>query len=96
MLCAIYKTQRHAGMYLYVAKRDDFSSVPQALLQRFGQPQLLMLFNLSGEKPLALAENHVVRQQIEAQGFYLQMPQQEENLLELFKSQLQLTTSATI
>ncbi|MGR6981439.1 YcgL domain-containing protein [Testudinibacter sp. P27/CKL/0425] len=87
MLCAIYKSRRHEGMYLYVAKRDDFSAVPAALLQRFGQAELLMLFNLNGEKPLALADNQSVLSQIQTQGFYLQMPQQEENLLDIFKLQ---------
>lgn len=87
MLCAIYKSRRHAGMYLYLAKRDDFSAVPETLLQRFGSAELLMLFNLNGEKPLALADNQAVLTQIKTQGFYLQMPQQEENLLEQFKLQ---------
>ncbi|MDH3001619.1 hypothetical protein A1D23_03220 [Chelonobacter oris] len=87
MLCAIYKSRRHAGMYLYVAKRDDFSAVPEVLLQRFGKPELLMLFNLNGEKALALADNQAVSAQIQAQGFYLQMPQKEENLLDQFKLQ---------
>ncbi|KGQ71290.1 hypothetical protein OA57_03455 [Chelonobacter oris] len=87
MLCAIYKSRRHAGMYLYVAKRDDFSAVPEVLLQRFGKPELLMLFNLNGEKALVLADNQAVSAQIQAQGFYLQMPQKEENLLDQFKLQ---------
>ncbi|MGV6989257.1 YcgL domain-containing protein [Testudinibacter sp. P80/BLE/0925] len=87
MLSAIYKSRRHAGMYLYIAKRGDFSAVPPALLQRFGQEELLMLFNLNGEKPLALADKQTVSRQIQKQGFYLQMPRQEENLLEQFKLQ---------
>lgn len=91
MLCTIYKTARHAGMYLYLAKRDDFSAVPDALLQRFGTPELLMLFNLNGKKALALAlaDNKEVSAQLEMRGFYLQMPQQEENLLESFRIQQQ-------
>ncbi|KAE9528416.1 YcgL domain-containing protein [Testudinibacter aquarius] len=92
MLCAIYKTRRHAGMYLYLAKRDDFSAVPQVLLARFGTPELLMLFNLHGDKPLALADNDSVSQQLQTQGFYLQMPQQEPNLLLALKSQNDLAT----
>ena len=90
MLCTIYKTARHAGMYLYLAKRDDFSAVPDALLQRFGTPELLMLFNLNGKKALALADNQEVSAQLNTRGFYLQMPQQEENLLESFRIQQQV------
>ncbi len=86
MLCAIYKSPRKEGMYLYIAKRDDFSSVPEALLQQFGKPQLVMLFNLAGKKQLVLAENEKVLEQIQNQGFYLQMPPPPENLLEQFKN----------
>lgn len=82
MLCAIYKSHRHIGMYLYIAKRDDFSTVPAALLQHFGKAELLMLFNLNGEKTLALADNQLVLEQIERCGFYLQMPQKVDNLLD--------------
>lgn len=85
MLCSIYKSHKKSGMYLYIAKRDDFSSLPQTLLEVFGSPQFVMLFNLMGKKELALVDKREVLQQIEQQGFYLQMPQKEENLLELYK-----------
>lgn len=48
-----------------------------------------MLFNLNGKKALALADNKEVSAQLEMRGFYLQMPQQEENLLESFRIQQQ-------
>jgi Uncharacterized protein conserved in bacteria len=43
MLIAVYKTAKKEGMYLYVPKKDDFSAVPEALMSRFGQPQLVMM-----------------------------------------------------
>ncbi|MGQ0286770.1 YcgL domain-containing protein [Pasteurellaceae bacterium 22721_9_1] len=85
MLCAIYKSKKKEGMYLYVAKRDQFDMVPQVLRELFGTPIFVMLFNLKGQKALRQADNEEVMQKIEQQGFYLQMPQQEENLLELHK-----------
>ncbi|VEI45508.1 YcgL domain [Actinobacillus equuli] len=51
-LCAIYKSPKREGMFLYVAKRDQFDSVPEELRQMFGKPQFVMLFNLNGEKQL--------------------------------------------
>ena len=84
MLCAIYKSQKKAGMYLYVAKRDQFDAVPLALREMFGKPQFVMLFNLAGDKPLVRADKAEVQQKIENDGFYLQMPPPQENLLDGF------------
>ena len=83
-LCAIYRSSRKEGMFLYVAKRDQFDAVPEALMQQFGKPQFVMFFNLAGEKPLKRAKNEDVLQAIEQQGFYLQMPPPPENLLKAF------------
>ncbi|MDH2998460.1 hypothetical protein A1D22_10655 [Pasteurellaceae bacterium LFhippo2] len=87
MLCAIYKSSKKEGMYLYVAKRDQFDAVPEALRQIFGKPQFVMLFNLAGEKQLNRSENKEVLQKIESEGFYLQMPPPPENLLNTFVQQ---------
>lgn len=93
MLCAIYKSKKKEGMYLYVAKRDYFDDVPEALRTMFGTPLFVMLFNLNGEKPLVRADKREVLKQIKEQGFYLQMPTQEENLLEQYKKTQQKPTA---
>ncbi|MDO4698533.1 MAG: YcgL domain-containing protein [Pasteurellaceae bacterium] len=80
MLCAIYKSPRKEGMYLYVEKREQFDVVPEELRQMFGKPELVMLFNLAGDKPLKRVDNQDVLQKIQTQGYYLQMPPPEENL----------------
>lgn len=86
-LCAIYKSAKKEGMFLYVAKREQFDAVPEALRQMFGKPQFVMLFNLSGEKPLKRVKNEEVLQAIQTQGFFLQMPPPPENLLKTFLAQ---------
>lgn len=85
MLCAIYKSKKKEGMYLYIAKRDDFSPIPDPLRDSFGTPIFVMLFNLKGEKSLINADNQDIIEKIQQQGFYLQMPKQEQNLLEIHK-----------
>ena len=80
MLCTIYKSKKKPGSYLYVQKRDDFSAVPDVLLQHFGKPELVMMFNLAGNKPLHNADKAEVLEKIQAQGFYLQMPKQDDGL----------------
>lgn len=86
-LCVIYKSAKKEGMFLYVPKREVFEQVPESLLQIFGKPQFVMLFNLTGEKQLKRAKNEEVLQAIQTQGFYLQMPPPPENLLEAFLEQ---------
>ncbi|WGE90216.1 YcgL domain-containing protein [Actinobacillus arthritidis] len=86
-LCAIYKSPKREGMFLYVAKRDQFDSVPEVLRQMFGKPQFVMLFNLNGEKQLKRSKNEEVLQAIQTQGFFLQMPPPPENLLKTFLEQ---------
>lgn len=84
MLCAIYKSAKKEGMYLYVAKRDQFDAVPSELMSVFGKPQFVMLFNLAGEKSLVRADNREVLAKIESDGFYLQLPPPPENLHSAF------------
>ena len=69
MLCAIYKSLRKPGCYLYISKRDDFSAIPDVLMQSFGKPQFLMPFNLKGSKPLVHADKDEVMEKITQQGF---------------------------
>lgn len=88
MLCAIYKSSKKEGMYLYIAKREQFDQVPNELLSVFGKPQFVMLFNLDGEKSLVRADKHEVKQKIETDGFYLQMPPPPENLHQAFVESL--------
>lgn len=85
MLCAIYKSKKKEGMYLYIAKRDDFSALPSALREAFGTPTFVMLFNLAGQKTLINADNQEVMEQIRQNGFYLQMPSQDDWLFTIKK-----------
>ncbi len=80
MLCTIYRSKKKPGSYLYIQKRDDFSNVPDALLTHFGKPELVMMFNLAGNKLLHNADKNEVREKIESQGFYLQMSKQDDGL----------------
>ncbi|MBN6069171.1 YcgL domain-containing protein [Aggregatibacter actinomycetemcomitans] len=83
MLCAIYKSPKEAGMYLYIEKRSHFDGVPEALLKIFGKPIFVMLFNLAGEKPLVNADKTEVLQNIREKGFYLQTPKKDDWLFRL-------------
>ena len=41
MICAIYRSTKRDQTYLYIEKKDDFSRIPDELLQSFGEPQVI-------------------------------------------------------
>ncbi|KAA8729870.1 MAG: YcgL domain-containing protein [Ewingella americana] len=83
MLCAIYRSTKRDQTYLYVEKKDDFSRVPEELLQGFGQPQFSMSINLAQREKLATADIEKVKQSLLEQGYYLQVPPPMESLLNM-------------
>ncbi|WP_226570600.1 YcgL domain-containing protein [Mangrovibacter yixingensis] len=81
MFCVIYRSSKRDQTYLYVEKKDDFSRVPEALMAGFGKPIMTMLLPLNGDKKLANANIDTVREALETQGYYLQIPPPVEDLL---------------
>ncbi|WP_037458741.1 YcgL domain-containing protein [Shewanella sp. HN-41] len=88
MLCAVYKSSRKADTYLFVKKRDCFEDVPVALMDMFGVPQLVMVFPIAKRESLGMADIHRVRTEMEANGYYLQIPPPQVNLLAEHKRSL--------
>ena len=88
MLCAIYKSAKKAQMYLFVKTRDDFSSVPEQLMTMFGTPTLVTLTNLATKTKLAFADLDKVKTNLNDDGYYLQMPPPQEDLLKQHKIQM--------
>ncbi|SJL82825.1 YcgL domain-containing protein [Vibrio palustris] len=86
MLCSIYKSAKKEGTYLYLPKRDDFSQVPDTLLDMFGKPVFVMLINLK-DRTLATVDIDHVKESMLEKGFFLQLPPPPENLLETYKKQ---------
>ncbi|TPH12571.1 YcgL domain-containing protein [Litorilituus lipolyticus] len=86
MLCAIYKSPKKQQTYLFIKKRDDFSSVPEALMTTFGTPTLVTIVNLATKDKLGMADIDKVRSNLEEQGFYLQLPPPVEDLLKEHKA----------
>ena len=74
MQCAIYKGSKKIDHYLYIEKEDDFSRVPQALLDMLGCLKRVISLELSAERPLAQADVNDVMRQLTEQGYYFQMP----------------------
>lgn len=87
-ICSIYKSPRKREMYLYVDKREALARVPEALLSAFGAPQHAFDLLLTPERKLAREDIHKVLDNIEKQGFHLQMPPPEDEYIEHLPDEL--------
>lgn len=87
MLCAVYRSKKKPGMFLYVPKQEQFEDIPDALMAQFGQPELVMVVALDKRQTLAGVAVNNVREAMEEKGFYLQLPPKEDNLLETFREE---------
>lgn len=65
-------------MYLYVDKAEDLARVPEALLERFGKPELAMTLVLHAGRTLARVDVTRVMEALRESGYFLQMPPQPE------------------
>ncbi len=93
MLCTIYKSSKKSQTYLFVNQRDDFSSVPAPLMSMFGTPTLVTVMNLANKEKLALADIDKVKENLNGQGYYLQLPPPQESLLDQHKAEMKLKNS---
>ena len=81
-ICSVYRSPKEEGMYLYVDRKNDLKSVPEALLKRFGKPELAMTLVLTPEKKLARANVKRVLEMIAEQGSYLQIPPRPDEIMQ--------------
>jgi len=77
--CVIYKSLRKQDTYLFVIDEDDFSAVPAPLMQAMGRLEKVMQLELSVDKKLARGEARYVMEDLQTNGFHLQMPPQNRD-----------------
>jgi len=74
MKCAIYKGIKKSDSYLYVLEKDEFSDVPQQLLDMLGKLEFVMEVDLSTRQTLAQAGPKIVTESLQQQGYFFQIP----------------------
>lgn len=74
MHCIVYKSLRQFDYYLYVRAADEFSRVPAGLRDMLGEVEKVLELELHEQRRLAQADVREVMRQIDARGYYLQMP----------------------
>ncbi|ARU87967.1 YcgL domain-containing protein [Pseudomonas sp. M30-35] len=87
-ICNIYKSSKRNEMYLYVLKSDELKRVPESLMTAFGTPTLAFSMILTPERALAREDIHQVLENLENQGYHLQMPPQEEDYIQHLPDEL--------
>ena len=80
MICYVYRSNRKNFTYLYMKEQDDFSCVPESVLKVFGEPEFSLSFLLKPDKQLAQADTQHVIDQLETEGFYLQLPKSDYDM----------------
>jgi len=74
LICSIYRSSKKDEMYLYVDKRKGLDAVPKALSEQFGTPIHVLDMLLRPERTLARVDMAKVRQALQTQGWFLQLP----------------------
>jgi uncharacterized protein len=70
----VYKSQRKADTYVYLAARDDFARLPEALRAQLGELRFILDVALTAQRKLAQADAAAVRAHLASRGFFVQMP----------------------
>ncbi|MEL1266277.1 YcgL domain-containing protein [Pseudoxanthomonas putridarboris] len=78
MQAYVYKSQRKADTFVYLATRDDFTVLPEPLRTQLGALAFVLEVALTPERRLAREDAAVVRQNLAARGFHIQFPPQPD------------------
>lgn len=70
----VYKSQRRADTYVFLAERDGFGRLPEPLRSQLGRLSFVLEVELAPGRRLAREDPAVVRANLDARGFHLQFP----------------------
>jgi len=76
--CEVYRSNRKAGTYLFVADAEDLDILPDSLTARLEPLEWVMAIDLAERETLAATRPATVIDSIESRGFFLQLPPGEE------------------
>ena len=70
----IYRCSRKPDMYIYLAEKDDFSPVPDAVRNGLGITEIAMELELYAGRKLAKENPETILKNLEENGFHIQLP----------------------
>ncbi len=74
MLSFIYRSPKKDEMYLYLPAKDDFAALDEDFMRVFGEPEFVMMIDLTKREKLARVDINRVKQGLVDNGYYLQLP----------------------
>jgi len=81
MKCNIYRSSKKADTYLYLPKDSQIEDVPQGLSKLLGNMEHVLELDLAERTELANEDIEQVRESLQSQGYFLQLPK-EHHILE--------------
>lgn len=72
--CYIYRSKKKDQLFLFVEKKDDFSKVPEPLMEGFGTPEFSFEMDLGGDTRMVRSNPADVLKHLKEQGYFVQMP----------------------
>ncbi|OED40624.1 hypothetical protein AB833_11155 [Chromatiales bacterium (ex Bugula neritina AB1)] len=72
----VYRSEKKTGYYLYLLEKDNFTCVPQALIDALGSLTLALEFTLDANRTLAREDPETVMKNLLENGFHLQINDQ--------------------
>lgn len=78
--CYIYRSLRKDGIYLFVLEEDQFDCIPESVMKYVGKLEKAMELDLYPERKLSRGQAKEVLEKLKEQGFYIQIPPQDEKL----------------
>jgi len=74
MQAFVYKSLRKDDSYVFLAVRDDFARLPEPIRVQLGTLQFVFEVALTPGRQLARGKADVVRSNLDALGFHVQLP----------------------
>lgn len=87
MFCSVLKSQRKADTYLYIPKDTSLDELPENLVQLFTPHTQVTILHLTPERKLARMQGADLLERLHEDGFYLQLPPTQPDLLAMHRSQ---------
>lgn len=72
--CYIYRCSAKPDMYIYLAEENGFDKIDEGLIKKLGQLSFAMSLELDNNSKLAREDPQKVIENLNNQGFHLQMP----------------------
>jgi hypothetical protein len=70
----IYRCSKKPDTYIYLADKDDFSKLPEEIINSLGIIEFSMELDLNAEKKLAKENPAAVLENLKTHGFHIQLP----------------------